>query len=205
MKCKNCFCFFGDDEISISELKEIITEYQDRIIRICLSGGEPLLNKQILPMIDFLNTIPNLGKVLSTNGVLINDELLFRLKNPLWTVAVSLHGNKETHNNYVGKNVYDNVIHSLQKLSEEQINTHIYTVLHNQINKNDIISIKEVKRKYRISVLRLIKIRKHGKYQESLSPIISNINEYIEKGVFFKNRESKTFFVSAKLEKRITK
>jgi molybdenum cofactor biosynthesis enzyme MoaA len=204
LKCQNCFCHSGNDYISLNSFKNILSEYNDRIIRICLSGGEPLLNKNILPILDYLNTIPNLGKVLSTNGLFLNQEILSRLKQPFWTVAVSLHGTRETHNTYVGKNVYDAVIHSINELSEEHINTHIYTVLHNKIDNDDILSLKDIKKNYNISVLRLIKIRKYGRYQESESPIIKNINEYIEKGIFYKNQKSKTFFVSARKEKRNT-
>ncbi|SIO34557.1 radical SAM protein [Fibrobacter sp. UWB11] len=203
--CKNCFCERGKDFLSLEQFSKIIDLYQNKIIRICLSGGEPTINPFFLDMVKRLNTIDNIGRVLSTTGYNYTEEMAHLMSDSFWTVSVSLHGQEETHNQYVGGDAYEKARRTLEILSKYGINIHLYSVLHNSMNIQDIEHLIEIKEMYNVSVLRFIKIRKIGIYQSDLSRVESIINNYLCDDIVYKKDKSNTFFVSAKMQERLSR
>ncbi len=67
-------------DLSLSELKTIVEniEQSTSIQGITLAGGEPLLNKEIIGMADYLHS-KNIKTTITTNGIALNDETLNRL------------------------------------------------------------------------------------------------------------------------------
>lgn len=207
--CKNCFSNQGYNCLPLESIKEILNEYKEKIIRICLSGGEPLLHKNIKEIIQFMNTMDGCGKILSTNGYFITEEIISLLENNNWTVAVSLHGRENTHNCYVRKESYERIIRNIALLKQHNINTHIYTVLHNAFQMEDLFHLIKIRDYYDISLLRLIKVRnaQYGRNESTFCQInISELNKIISKDekLFYKDEKTDTLFFSVDGELRKT-
>ena len=203
--CKNCYCEKGNDVLSLDQFDEIVGLYQDKVMRICISGGEPTLNPYLQKMVGRLNAVKNIGRILSTTGWNFTEELASLMRDSFWTVAISLHGKKETHNQYVGANIYERSLKALEILLKHGINIHLYSVLHNAMTIEDIEHLIEIKQQYHVSVLRFIKIRKFGLYQSEQSKIESIIEKYLSDDIVYKKEKSNTFFVSAKMQKRMAR
>lgn len=203
--CKNCYCEKGNEFLSLDQFNEIVKSYQDHVMRICISGGEPTINPNLKNMIKRLNSVKNIGRILSTTGCNFTEELALLMKESFWTVAVSLHGKKETHNQYIGMNIYEQSLKALEILLKYGINIHLYSVLHNAMTVEDVEHLIKIKQQYHVSVLRFIKIRKFGVYQSEQSKIESIIERYLCDDIVYKIEKSNTFFVSAKMQERKTR
>jgi uncharacterized protein len=100
-------------------------------------GGEPLLNKRtVIETIEYLrlerDALPKkLNVMVSTNGTLIDEELLSLFKNEGILVAVGLDGPKELHDRYRvymdGRGTFDDVIAAIKKLVARGIKTFVST------------------------------------------------------------------------------
>ena len=83
LKCKHCLTSAGDrlkDELSLEEVKEIIDQIVDmKVFNICFLGGEPLMRNDFLEILEYA-TKSNIGITFSTNGSLINNEVIRKLE-----------------------------------------------------------------------------------------------------------------------------
>ncbi len=124
LSCAGCYACAQDrakkDELTIGEIERVIREASDIGVAIVMvAGGEPLMKKGIL---DVLGKFENLMFVVFTNGLLIRDENLARIKAMKNVVcAVSLEGGKETTDARRGKGVYDGVAGSMQRMDESDV------------------------------------------------------------------------------------
>ena len=139
LRCKYCYIDKSDiamntqiiDKI-IDKLRAIVIEnnYEELVVK--FSGGEPLLNLDIIKY-----TIQKLNAMLSikrhyeilTNGILVTKELIdYALKNRI-SISISLDGNDgDTNQNRVdglGNNYYDIIVKSIYMLKENGINPNI--------------------------------------------------------------------------------
>lgn len=107
LKCVHCYSKSEDrdysDELTTDEGKELIDDLSRFGSPVILfSGGEPLIRKDILELIQY--AVDNGRRaVLSTNGTLINDTIASRLQEiGLSYVGISLDGLEVTHNKFRG-------------------------------------------------------------------------------------------------------
>ena len=94
LKCKHCYRDAGEkdpQELSTAQAKSLLEEIKTAGFKIIvLSGGEPLLRKDIYEIISYAKTI-GLRPVLGTNGTLITKESALKLKKAgLARVGISL-------------------------------------------------------------------------------------------------------------------
>ena len=81
LKCPHCFAEDNRHEMNTEECKEILRQAKkSNCVRVILCGKEPLMRKDIF---EILNYIKELGMdiELMTNGILIDQSVLDRLKN----------------------------------------------------------------------------------------------------------------------------
>lgn len=104
-----------EDELPTAKVKEVVYQIKELGIRhLILSGGEPLLRKDLLDIIEFatLNSIEMVDII--SNGILLNDNIIQQLiKIRLNHITVSLDGLPQTNNNIRGERTF--------ALSEENI------------------------------------------------------------------------------------
>lgn len=104
-RCEYCAssCNKYNGDIDFKELKEFLDEYSDKILRVSISGGEPLINIKSLKKLLKLLKKYHLNISLHTNGyfLLKNIRLLNRFKiNP---IMISRHHYDDNLNNEIFK------------------------------------------------------------------------------------------------------
>lgn len=139
LKCT--YCYEGDDKpcmylekqqaervvnYILKKIKKIELERKKKIevVNIELHGGEPLINFQGLS--HFVNTANIILKdyyisyQMTTNGTILNEEILSFLKQNIQNLTISMDGDKYTHDNYrkyvTGQGTYDRVKENSLKL-----------------------------------------------------------------------------------------
>lgn len=121
LKCKYCYANSGenaDDEITLEEIVNVIeTVGAKNINRIVLTGGEPLLRKDIL---EIVKKCSEYGKVqLLTNGTLGDAELYRELLKNILNIQISLDSVDSTYNNLNrGERAYERAIEKISLIKQ---------------------------------------------------------------------------------------
>ena len=192
--CYNCFSdskpHSPSSELSYSKIMDIIEAKKGSKIRVSITGGGPFLHSQINNIITIPSFYPDLNFVITSNGQNINSHQIELLYKNDWLLALSIHGRKDTHNNYTRSNSYDNLIHTLKSLPNE-IRTHIYSLVTTFTKKEDIQHMLWVCDFYKVNFLRFILPRASGRYSIDYD---QEIVEYIKeiKGEKFGLKVSKS-------------
>lgn len=111
-------------ELYIKEFKENIKRDPNVKFSIMFYGGEPLLEfekiKYTVKMVEDIYKISNPIYTITTNGFLINDEMLNLFKSKNFDVNISMDGYKEIHNQnrktIGGQNTFDKVVKNFRTL-----------------------------------------------------------------------------------------
>ena len=116
-------------------------------------GGEPLMNWQVVKdLVAYARSIEkehnkNFRFTLTTNGVLVDDEVIDFCNKEMDNVVLSLDGRKEVHDrfrvNYEGKGSYELVVPKFQEFAKRRGDKSYYirgTYTHNNVDfTNDIL------------------------------------------------------------------
>ena len=113
-------------------MKKMAEENKSSHILMKLYGGEPLLNDEAIFLIyDAVSKFAKEGIgfhiVLQTNGTLLTAETIDKLSGHLWTVEVTLEGDKELHDTIrfykKGGGTYEDIMNAVQLLLQKNIHT----------------------------------------------------------------------------------
>jgi MoaA/NifB/PqqE/SkfB family radical SAM enzyme len=124
LKCKGCYNQAlrqsPQDEMSEDKLKSVIAEAKELGISfIVIGGGEPLVRQEIL---DITKDFPEIIFLVFTNGLLINDDMLMKLKRQNnFVPVISLEGHQEYTDERRGKGVYERLLRIIQKIKGKGI------------------------------------------------------------------------------------
>jgi radical SAM additional 4Fe4S-binding domain len=138
MGCEYCFAGKGEygqkgkmaEETAIRAVDYLLEKSEDMKQRLHINffGGEPLLNFPVVKKTaDYIGEISrkkgiHISMGITTNGTILNDEILECLKKHYITVLISLDGPKEIHNKWRkfrnGKGTYDTVVKNAQQMKE---------------------------------------------------------------------------------------
>lgn len=143
-----------ENEVTTPEAKKIIQQIKELGVRhLILSGGEPLLRKDILELIDFSKEAGIAWVDIITNGTLIDDDCAQKLvKSGLNHITVSLDGLLEANDQIRGKGSFSKSSAAIDKLNfyKEKLNLKgpsigiNFTILNKNIG--DILKITEFAR-----------------------------------------------------------
>ena len=107
-----------------------------RNLEVDFFGGEPLLNWDVVKqLVEYARSIEkeknkNFRFTLTTNGVLIDDEVIEFANKEMSNVVLSLDGRKDVHDkfrvDYAGKGSYDKILPKFQKLVESRDGKNYY-------------------------------------------------------------------------------
>lgn len=146
LKCRYCFAGEGEYhgnrglmslEVAKQSVDFIIENSKHRKnIEIDFFGGEPLMNWDVVKKtVEYARerekeTGKNFRFTMTTNGVLLNDEIIDYLNENMYNVVLSLDGRKEV-NDYMrptanGKSSYDVILPKFKKLVEKRGNKQYY-------------------------------------------------------------------------------
>ena len=149
----NCLhCSFASNPAAINEIdteggKRIVDElYEMGAKWFGLSGGEPLLRKDVFDIIEHAKSL-GMNVSLITNGYYVKGHILDNLvKNEVMT-AISLEGKKETNDFIRGEGAYATALEAMEKLSENGIFDCIVMTL-NKRNCEEVDHIAQLGHKY---------------------------------------------------------
>lgn len=151
-KCKHCGSsaetkqYEGElttDEIK-NAFKQIANDMDANKILINVTGGEPLVRKDLFEVMEYATNELKFHWGMTTNGILLNDENIEKLKQSnMETISISIDGLEETHDNFRNvKGSYNTIINNIKKLKQANFVNHIQvtTVFH----KNNINELEEL-------------------------------------------------------------
>ena len=121
LNCIHCAadCDINGKEILNTEDVKIIL---DKLINLdiktlMLTGGEPLIRKDIIEILKHIRSKFKGKLSIITNGTLITEELALDLKKCLSDISISLDGYNEESTNFVrGKGVYTKIVQAIENL-----------------------------------------------------------------------------------------
>lgn len=124
LKCKHCYASADnktyEGELTLDESKEFIDDLKDfNVPALLFSGGEPLMKKNILDLLDHANK-RKIRSTISTNGTLLDKEMCKSLKKiNLGYVGVSLDGIGSNHDEFRGvKGAFDKSLKGIRNCIE---------------------------------------------------------------------------------------
>lgn len=118
LKCPHCYVNAGEkleNELSLGEIKSIVDQLAElKVFSIFFTGGEPFLKKDIVEILKYTNK-KGIGIAISTNGTLLNREILEKMKNIHFDLfQLSLDGSKEIHEKIRGKGSWQKIISNIK-------------------------------------------------------------------------------------------
>ncbi len=157
LACEYCFAgqgkYQGQDGLMSFEVGkqalDFLVEHSGRRtnLEVDFFGGEPLMNWEVVKKLVAYGRSLEKKKnkkfrfTLTTNGVLLEDEVIEFANREMHNVVLSLDGRKEVHDrfrkNHAGKGSYDLIVPKFQKLTKSRNDTGYYvrgTFTHNNID-----------------------------------------------------------------------
>lgn len=148
LKCKYCFAaqgdFGGEKELMSFEVGKTAIDYliansgSRKNLEIDFFGGEPLMNFEVVKqLVDYGRSVEkdynkNIRFTITTNGVLLNDEIIDYINENMHNVVLSLDGRKEVNDNMRptlnDKGSYDITLPRFKKLVEKRAKDKYYYI-----------------------------------------------------------------------------
>lgn len=199
LDCVNCFADCGGEtpstDLPLEVIKGHIHHMEHEIIRVSITGGEPLLHPDIQGILELPKEVAECGFVLSTNGTLRQD-LDAMIAAYGWLVAISLHGNRETHNAYSRSSSYDTVLSRVKALAP-LVPVHIYCVVSNFMTPEDVVWLYATRDATNAAFLRFIMPLPIGRYRETCNAeALRKIEERLDDRSGLKTQPSLTRFLA---------
>ena len=197
LRCTYCFARYNaheKDAISTEKMISLIDELASKGTRLInLTGGEPLIRKDIKTIIDYITQTKGIKCSVSTNGHLLEGKIK-TLKN-VSSINISLDGNEKQHNINRGEQDYKKVIGAIELAVKNHIPVSTCTVL-NRDNADCVDEIVNLaKEKGFLSIFHLPYGRLKEKEYEDLRPMTSlQTKDAMRKIIGYKNSGSPVYY-----------
>lgn len=165
--------------LSYNAIEKVLTEVSSKLktdeIMICLTGGEPLLHKDVFKIIQKSKSL-GFKVGMTSNGTLISKDIANHLKESgLDTIAISIDGLKDTHDIFRQINgSYGLAIKGINNLKECGIEPEITTVVHKS-NLTELESLYDLFSDMSIYSWKIINVEPIGRAKENT--VLLNKNE----------------------------
>lgn len=125
--CFHCGSRCGDvrsDELSLQQYEELLNEvrreFPDRLPRICITGGEPMLRRDFEAIVRMIHEM-GFRWGMTSNGTLIDEKAARMLREAgMGTISISIDGLRETHDRYRrSPGAYDRAMRGIEALIRE--------------------------------------------------------------------------------------
>jgi len=168
-----------DDELNTREAKEcfkqLALDFKPQDITVAITGGEPLLRKDIYKMSEY---IAGLGfkTGIVTNGYLLNNENIKKIKSAgVRSISISLDGLKETHDKFRGvKGSYKRIMQAIDILTEENFLSVLEVITSvNTINIHELEELYQIIKKSQVGYWRLMEVSEIGRVERNKELLIN--------------------------------
>ena len=196
-RCEHCGSSCGDsivkNEISKEDLMktllEISQKYDAHGILLNVTGGEPLIRKDLFEIMDYANKL-GFRWGMTSNGMLINDEILKKMEETnMETISISLDGLKETHESFRKvPGCFNIIIDNIKKLQKvPTIKIVQVTTVANKKNLNELEEIYKLMKELNVISWRVINVDPIGRAKGN-KDILLDKDEYIYLWNFIKEK-----------------
>ncbi|MCR5764155.1 MAG: GTP 3',8-cyclase MoaA [Treponema sp.] len=148
-RCNLCCKYCITDGIKKLPMESIMT--YEQIVHICkaavslgitkfkITGGEPLVRKNVCSLVKMIKEIPGVKQVtMTTNGILLNNFLTDLIKAKVDGINISLDTlNPSTFEKITGFDGIAAVLQSIQSCLDMGVNTKLNCILQKNVNKED--------------------------------------------------------------------
>lgn len=142
MEEKGNYFFDEEEKVTKDEICKIVNSCSKLgIKKIRLTGGEPLVRKDIVELVEAINKIEGIEEIyLTTNGILLEDKVYILKKAGLKGVNISLDSLKdEMFNKLTRLGELKKVLKSIDKCLEHGINVKLNVVMIKGMNEDEIL------------------------------------------------------------------
>jgi radical SAM protein with 4Fe4S-binding SPASM domain len=158
MRCRHCGSLCREplpDELTTGEALGLCDQIGELGLKwITLSGGEPLTRKDwhlLAKRLRSAGVVPNI----ITNGWLINDSILdLAVDSGVGTFAISLDGDRDTHDSIRKKGSFDRVMKALELMGDRSITAGVITTVH-RANIGQLDAIRDILLSYGVDLWQL--------------------------------------------------
>ncbi len=202
-KCKHCGSRAGEvcgfkDELTAEEIENVLqsiaNKYDASKILLNITGGEPLIRKDLFEVMDFAKKL-GYHWGMTTNGILINDDVIQKMKDTkMATISISIDGMEKSHDEFRGVDgSYKKIIENIQKLKKAEFLDclQVTTV----VNKSNIKELDEMYNKMKeldIDSWRIVNIDPIGRASDNENLLLDNKDyQYLINFIAKKRKESK--------------
>lgn len=177
-KCKHCGSSAEkkkyEGELTTEEIKsafkQIANDMDASRILINVTGGEPLVRKDLCDVMEFASKELGFQWGMTTNGILLNDENIEKLKKAnMETISISIDGLEQTHDKFRGiPGSYNIIINNIKKLKKANFVKHLQvtTVFHKD-NISELDELYEVMLGLELDSWRLVSMDPIGRANEN--------------------------------------
>ncbi len=177
-KCKHCGSkaegkiYPGEltTEEAKAAFKQIANDYDAHKILINVTGGEPLVRKDLCEVMEYATKELGFYWGMTTNGILLNDENIEKLRKAnMATISISIDGLEKTHDEFRGvPGSYQTIINNIKKLQAANFVDHIQvtTVVHKK-NIDELEELYEVVKDLNLDSWRLASMDPIGRATEN--------------------------------------
>lgn len=177
-KCKHCGSSAEkkqyDGELTTEEIKsafkQIACDMDSSKILINVTGGEPLVRKDLCEVMEYATNELGFHWGMTTNGILLTEENIEKLRKAnMETISISIDGIEETHNKFRGvPNSYQTIINNIKKLKKAGYVKHIQvtTVFHKE-NINQMEELYQIMLELGLDSWRLVSMDPIGRANEN--------------------------------------
>ena len=193
----NCGDFVEENPLSAQEimdfLDQIKRDFDISKLRLCVTGGEPLLRKDFFEIMNYANRL-GFTWGMTSNGTLIDEDVAVKLfQAGMRTISISLDGLKEYHEWFrQSEGSYDKTVNGIKALVEHGgfLHVQITTVVTHK-NIGDLEKMYEEFSRIGVRSWRVINIEPIGRAKDQTELILTKeeykklfdfINEYRFKG-----------------------
>jgi radical SAM protein with 4Fe4S-binding SPASM domain len=182
LRCKHCYHeSYAKDDTEISKLIEVANKLCSALDKwkkkgsLSITGGEPLIRCEVLyKLLDHLETRNITSIDLLTNGTLLNDSIINRLKEykKLRRFQLSLEGLQETNDKIRGVNSYQNTLDVIDNLKKHGLVVSIMMTV-GRHNKEEVIPLAEELAKHNVDVFSIDRFIPEGQSDSLIGWILS--------------------------------
>ncbi len=177
-KCKHCGSSAEskkyEGELTTQEIKDafkqIAKDMDASKILINVTGGEPLVRKDLCEVMEYATNELGFHWGMTTNGILLTPENIEKLKKAnMETVSISVDGLEKTHNEFRGvPGSYAKIINNIKKLKEANFVKHIQvTTVFNKSNIHEMEELYGVMKSLDLDSWRLVSMDPIGRANEN--------------------------------------
>ena len=146
LRCKHCYASAGkkqSDEMTLEEIRSVIDQLNDMGVNyVTVSGGEPMMHEHFFEILDYISK-KNMNTMVTTNGTLLNDETVRRMKVlGVDSVQVSIDSpDAATHDSFRGlAGAFQRSVDGIKLCKKHGLKVSVMSTL-SEINKDSIADL----------------------------------------------------------------